>query len=278
MNLVSVIIPIYKEIPNELEIISLKQCCKILGHYPIRFVAPLKLNTKFYENYCKVIKDFTIERFSDGYFQNLTEYNKLMLSLKFYKRFINFNYILIYQLDAFVFRDDLEYWCNQRFDYIGAPWFEKNNLSYNELYENFKDIGNGGFSLRNIPSHIRVLKSFKYFNKPFDLLKNLVKIAHRRRVFETIRESFNFMLNLSIKNNTFFLFNKKNECNEDEFWSKCQYLFKWFKIPNYQTSINFSFETYPSFLYKLNENKLPFGCHAWHKYEYDEFYSKQIKC
>jgi len=70
-NLVSVVIPIYKEIPNELEIISLKQCCKVLGHYPNRLIAPFKLNTEYYEKICCNIKDLVVERFDDAFFENI---------------------------------------------------------------------------------------------------------------------------------------------------------------------------------------------------------------
>ena len=34
-------------------------------------------------------------------------------------------------------------------------------------------------------------------------------------------------------------------------------------------AIKFSFEVMPSYLYKLNNNVLPFGCHAFEKYESD---------
>jgi len=44
-----------------------------------------------------------------------------MMSPAFYDAFKAFDYILIYQLDAFVFRDELEYFCSLGYDYIGAP-------------------------------------------------------------------------------------------------------------------------------------------------------------
>lgn len=39
---------------------------------------------------------------------------------------------------------------------------------------------------------------------------------------------------------------------------------------------HFAFEKHPSFLFSQN-GQLPFGCHAWRKYEYDEFWGKYIK-
>ncbi len=43
-----------------------------------------------------------------------------MMDNTFYKQFLNYEYILIYQLDAFVFKDELNY-CSQGIDYVGAP-------------------------------------------------------------------------------------------------------------------------------------------------------------
>ena len=37
--------------------------------------------------------------------------------------------MLIYQLDAFVFQDDLAYWCQQNYDYIGAPWLRDRDFT-----------------------------------------------------------------------------------------------------------------------------------------------------
>lgn len=45
-----------------------------------------------------------------------------MLSAEFYERFLAWDYILLCQTDAFVFRDELADWCARGYDYIGAPW------------------------------------------------------------------------------------------------------------------------------------------------------------
>lgn len=44
-----------------------------------------------------------------------------MLSAEFYDRFAAYEYVLIYQLDAFVFADRLAEFCQMGYDYIGAP-------------------------------------------------------------------------------------------------------------------------------------------------------------
>ena len=47
-------------------------------------------------------------RFSDHWFHRVSTYNKLMLSLDFYVRFSAYGYLLVYQLDAWVFSDELD--------------------------------------------------------------------------------------------------------------------------------------------------------------------------
>lgn len=91
--------------------------------------------------------------FHENYFKSIDGYNKLMLSPSFYKAFSNYEYILIYQLDAWVFKDELQHWCNQKYDYIGAPIYQNNKLI---------GIGNGGFSLRKVDYCLKVLAYPKF--------------------------------------------------------------------------------------------------------------------
>ena len=100
-----VVIPVYKAIPGANELSSFKQCLKILGTHPVVLAAPQTLDTKLYDEVSN--GTVSVERFDDTYFKDLAGYNKLMLSATFYKRFAASRYILIYQLDAWIFRDEL---------------------------------------------------------------------------------------------------------------------------------------------------------------------------
>ena len=142
---VAVVIPAYHEL-DPLEKFSLAQVKKILGRYPIVFVAPEGKNFSYFTR-----KDFVAE-FPAEYFRSVKTYSRLMLMPEFYETFADFDYILIYQLDAFVFYDALENFCSLGYDYIGAPW------SYLvEVGKKFLRVGNGGFSLRNVEAHYKIL-------------------------------------------------------------------------------------------------------------------------
>lgn len=71
-----------------------------------------------------------------------TEYSDFCLSIKNY---INADYVLIVQNDGFVI--DYNKWDNRflDYDYIGAPWTEKQSQDWKISNR----IGNGGFSLRS---------------------------------------------------------------------------------------------------------------------------------
>ena len=146
---VAVVIPVYKAEINEFEKISLTQCRRVLGKYPLIFVAPEGANFPYFAAGDKVA------HFPPQFFQNTQTYSALMMSPFFYDAFKDYDYILIYQLDAFVFRDELEYFCSLGYDYIGAPWPYYERRNFVDL-RNVR-IGNGGFCLRNVKAHYNLL-------------------------------------------------------------------------------------------------------------------------
>ena len=246
-----ILIPFYKEELTYNEEFSLKQCVDILGDHPIIAIKPASLELSFLTeeyHFMQVIS------FEDHYFKNISGYNELMLSAAFYEVFLSFEYLLIYQLDAFVFSDQLKYWCDQNYDYIGAPWlrqsdhinvFEKFILNIKSLlYKRYnvskdgipnakqfvKAVGNGGLSLRRVEKFHELCIRFSHIAEEY-------------------------------------ISKAQSEFNEDIFWSVAlNRKKKHLKIPNYKIALKFSIETYPELAFKLNHNVLPFGCHAWDKH------------
>lgn len=143
-------IPIYKASLNQYEKISLQQVARVLREYPIVFIAPKSLIFNYGEEY----EHWNIERFPDEFFQGTEAYSNLCLSISFYERFDNYKFLLIYQLDAFVFSDQLKKFCDMDYDYIGAPWPAFTiNWRCTKSY-----VGNGGLSLRKIQSTLELLR------------------------------------------------------------------------------------------------------------------------
>ena len=232
----SIVIPVYKETLSPTEYVSFKRALELFSEYDIILVAPEGLLLK---NYTSFSDKFEVELFDKTYFKNIAGYNKLMLSAKFYYRFFQYKYLLIYQLDAYVFEDQLDRWTSKGFDYVGAPWLiappitsqKKPKINIQHWFVN--RVGNGGLSLRKVKTHFWTVLFFSPLRFIFPL-------------------------------------------NEDMFFGVLMdYLNPFYKKPKATEALQFAFEMNPSQAFELNNKQLPMGVHAWEKYE-PEFWKPYI--
>ncbi len=153
MSDIAVVIPIYKETITELEIVALTQCMKVLSSHEIIIIAPVNIKI---DNYKKYLVEYSVKYLPEYHFKSHHNYDRMMLSKDFYYEFIRYKYILIYQLDAYVFSDKLVEWCQYGFDYVGAPWVDHleleaiasnctklRKLLFGNRYSRM--VGNGGY-------------------------------------------------------------------------------------------------------------------------------------
>lgn len=253
----AIVIPVYKELTDKYEELSFRQCLKVLSNYDVFLVTFEQLDLSCYNRVAEEFgRKLYFSFFPEHYFKGIEGYNSLLKSKQFYSSFEAYTYILIYQLDAFVFRDELEYWCNQGFDFVGAPWLD--NIADKNDMKMWK-VGNGGLSLRKVSYCLKVLSwkgpvlTYKYYKK----IKYLPFI-------------------LGWKNNIRYFIN--SNMNEDALFSG--FLSPTYLHPNLPTpekAACFAFEKFPSHLYKVCNHHLPFGCHAFLKYEYEEFWKQYIE-
>ena len=155
-----IVIPSYKKIENlaNFERKSLENTIKLLNKYQIILVCPNDLNTDGYLN----IGVNEVMFFDKKYFKNVNSYNELMLSSFFYEQFSDYEYMLLVQLDAYVFNDELEYFLNLGYDYIGGLHYINQGTNIHHPNVGNKLInGNGGFSLRKIDAFITASKNIK---------------------------------------------------------------------------------------------------------------------
>jgi hypothetical protein len=257
---VIIVISIYKETISELEKISLTQCLKLFKNKEIAFLCPYSIKL---DNYLQLTdRKINAFHFEDEYFKNITSYNKLLLSSFFYERFSEYQYMLIYQLDAFVFKDDLDYWCAKKYDYIGAPWFE--NFSRKNDTNRLWAVGNGGLSLRNIHSFINVFHSNKKPLSPIDIWNLYSNHSLMSKIVRIPKMLYLFFSSKNNINNVYEIFGE----NEDRFWSFfAQKINKDFKVAPIHEALQFAFECNPRKMYELNHFQLPFGVHAWEKHD-----------
>ena len=266
MKGVCVVIPVYKESPSIDEQFSIRQTVKVLGQHDLALVCPNSLNiTEYTELASEFHTTLKVKCFQDQYFKDINGYNRLLLSPSFYQAFKSYKYILISQPDAYVFRDELIEWCDEDYDFIGAPLIGQfTDTTFSETMR----VGNGGFSLRNVQTALRYFNSRKNVFSPRQAANRIALWKKpQTRIFVWIMMLFGW------HNKPKTVANDWNY-NEDDFWSglldNSRYALK---KPSPKEALAFSFERFPSELYRINGEKLPFGCHAWRKYEYSEFWA-----
>jgi hypothetical protein len=253
---VAIVIPIYRPELSTEEAYSLRHLAAHLGPYPKYLVAPESLGAR--------LEGATTLSFPDHFFAGIAGYNRLMFSPAFYRAFRAYRYILIYQLDALVLSDRLLEFCHQDWDYIGAPWFES------DPQLGFWGSGNGGFSLRRVASFLGVLESDSFkraslwsllrrsWHYPFPDLEREVRTQAWLKKVNSLRH----MLRYREK------YIEHYRWNEDLFWAyRATWIHPQFKVAPPNASLDFAFECFPAYCYAQNAERLPFGVHAWARYE-----------
>lgn len=249
---VVIIIPTHRPNITEGDKVSLAHHKKFLSKYDTFFVIPKNISSKAF-----ISAGYKVKKVDKNFFGTLRRANEALLNKKFYENFKNYDFMLIYQLDALVFSNELKKWVNSGYDFIAAPWFMP-IVGYLTHKKGYPSSGaNGGFSLRNIKKFLKIL----------DLLdknaKRSSKDAKTRKLWFLkallTGKSHKIWLNAPADNYPF---------NEDGFWSlEAPKYDSSFKVASFKESLKFSFERFPRKCFKINNNKLPFGCHAWERYD-----------
>lgn len=259
---ICIIIPIYKKHLNSFEIQSIAQCVKVLSNYSIYFITHKDLNLGFYKESFPEIKKILF--FDDNYFKSIKGYNKLMLSPLFYEAFKNYQYMLIYQTDCYVFRDELLTWAEKGFDYIGGIWFD-NYLDDPYLGAQLWHPGNGGLSLRKIKPILNLLSSKNSLKGLGQLLEEKIKIK-KISTIKFIKNILLLPLNVLGYKNNYRYYALNFSQNEDVYFMELSVIYKKLTTPKVEDAIGFSWDRKPEFLWESFES-LPFACHAWFRNE-----------
>lgn len=243
-TLVKVVVPVYKEVLSELEYASLRQTVMVLKGYPIVLLKPHNINI---DHLIAEFPSLEIQSVSTdwiGVKNGIAGYNRMMLSAEFYNIFADTEYILICHVDAWIFRDELTYWCERGYDCVAAPWVRRGFYNYPLIKQYmsmrrliskgmgavsrqiiYDKVGNGGLSLRRV--------------EPFSAA--CVKYKKEIEIFLSVR---------------YHLY------NEDVFFALVP---REFRYPTVDEALRFAFDTNPVYCYNRCGGHLPFGCHGWSK-------------
>jgi hypothetical protein len=146
---------------------------------------------------------------------------------------------------------------SREIDYVGAPWIIEDRDG-----KRFQGAGNGGLSLRKINTFIKVLESKKLFNKKEHFLELSLNTKFRNILMLWL------LLRTRLTRHMAALYRGLYVGQEDSFWAYYATFFvEDFKVATVKESLLFAFEECPEFCFKHNNNQLPFGVHAWERYD-----------
>lgn len=213
---------------------------------------------------------FRVQTFPGKFFGSIAAITQLGLWPPFFRAFEEYRYILMYHLDSLVFSDQMEKWCRTGLDYIGAPWITCPDSPWVKK----ERVGNGGFTLMKVESALKVLyrryeqsprtfwldmfaRNSRRLRPAVELLRKLQPTFSRSKIISTLLSEYEEVNNPGPSNR-----------NNDIFWSDYAVSFlPEFKVASLEQGLEFAFEVAPRRCFELNGGKMPFGCHAWGKYD-----------
>jgi hypothetical protein len=257
-----VVIPFYQSCLSASELFSFSHNTKLLEKFRIVAVCPRSIKESLQKILVEIYPKIEIETFEDSYFRSIAGYNRLLKSNNFYRRFTKHEYLLLVQTDALAISNELDKWCSLKYSYIGAPWFDGFTCPVKPL--RFIGVGNGGFSLRRVQDFIDCLQENTYL--PNSLAKKPNKAFDISGLFRFIKHHYFFAWSMGPL---------QTKINEDIFWGLLiPKRYRQFKVAPIDKAIEFAFDAEPRYLFELNHQLLPFGCHAWERYDRDFWLEK----
>jgi hypothetical protein len=114
---------------------------------------------------------------------SIDDYNNIMFNKSFWNLLIQFERVLIFQMDTMIYKNTIEQF--YQYDYVGAPWDPKYKICDS-------NVGNGGLSLRNIKATIdclnnmdKIIDSGEKIHEDIFYSKAMIKLGYKIPDIET---------------------------------------------------------------------------------------------
>jgi hypothetical protein len=250
-----IVVPVHKSVPTALEIVSLRQLGRIMAGRNIVVVSPQTIDTQTYRQWLPDAVDLKVE---PHWMESVRAYNSMMISPLIYTHLQNYTHMLLHEPDAILLSDDLDAWCAEPYDYIGAPWLAEGipNLT--------KKGANGGLSLCNLAAMRHVTSSWQRWHswrhEMGDLLEGVRgdRFKWRRGLLAAypgglLRGAHRFYAT-----------------GWDIFFSTVvPPLVPEFRMAPPEVCVWFAWELSSFVCIRYTQGQLPLGLHAWAKYDFD---------
>jgi hypothetical protein len=268
----AVAVPAYRDRLSDDELVSLRHLDRFLPEADKYLVMPETLD--FHRH------DYREMRFAPAFFKGIPGYNSLMLSRDFYARFAAYEYVLIHQLDALILHGRVESFLALDVDYLGAPWVEHDADGAPLLTR----VGNGGLSLRRVDGFRKLLESPPHRETARDYYRRRYNDgSHKYRLLGVPRAGLAatglpilthkaiarclgrpFRADFAADARAY----SQDGAAEDRFISlEASNYCPSFKFATIHDALRFAFEQEPRFCLEQTGGKMPFGTHAWGRYD-----------
>lgn len=239
MNRYIILIPTHRANLTSDEQQSVRRVLQLCPEAEVRFVVP--------ESMARVedFPDVSVDHFEDEYFRSLHGYNRLMMAADFYARYTDYEYLLICQTDAFLFRNEIANWCRRGYRYVGAPWLIKRK---------YHGIGRGLLYLRSLPHRLqgRPFLPLDFGGKVGNGGFSLRRVEDFLRICREQKEEIARWIALS---------QTWSEYNEDCFWATRP---EW-TYPTAGEALSFAMDLDPEDALRQADGQLPMAAHGWTK-------------
>ncbi len=247
---------------TEAERLSLRHLEHYLGGYDRFLVGPPGSPVR--------VDGFRVKTFPAKFFGTPVAINHLHYSPLLYRTFEDYRYIMIYHLDSLVFSDQMARWCATDLDYIGAPWLPCEDSPWVTRAR----VGNTGFGMMKVDAALKVLHN-RYRMEPatywLDMFtRNSRRVAPLVRLLRRVPRGFpgSRVAGRLVSEWDIMMDPSPHNRNGDVFWSdKAVRYDPGYKVASLEQGLEFAFEVAPRKCFELNGGKLPFGCHAWERYD-----------
>jgi Protein of unknown function (DUF5672) len=258
---VAIIVPMStRDTLTEEEEISLRQLRHHLGSRDKFLIVP--------EGSKLDLPDFHVMPFPRRFFGSAAAHGRMLNAPDFYQYFSDYEFIFFFHLDSLAFSDQLDEWCAAGIDYIGPPWI---NCADSPWVDRPR-VGNGGFTLLRMSAAFKVFEN-RYRTKPMTYWLDRFTQNATPGLIALVEKTEN-LFPLSILSRRLLREWREtedpssNNRNNDVFWSDMAVRFlPEFRVATLEQGLQFAFETSPSTCFEMNGGVMPFGCHAWGRYD-----------
>lgn len=257
----AVVIPVHTADLDVYSLINIACNVYSLNSYQVILVSPESVDLSKLVNCLQQINPkLSCLKVDNSWMATIDAYNRMLRNISFYSLFARFHHILICEPDAIILDPSkLQYWIDQEFDFIGAPWF-RSKFKKSPV---FSSVGNSGLSL------IRLDKAIQIFSSSFSWYDS-------ERLIKDCLRSILLFDRFSLSRLRLVLFKKmytlSTACNLpginiDFFFHLIHKKFGLINLPTPQVAASFSWDTYPELCY-AHTNSVPIGIHKWRHYNY----------